>query len=83
LKMSGTGEAWANAKQERPEKTRGARRPAPLADILRRRVFPISSTFRWDMVEFRTMALGGQESFSSENENENDITLDGILSKLK
>jgi len=33
------------------------------------------------MVEFRTMALGGQESFSSENEH--DITLDGILSKLK
>ena len=64
--MSGTGEAWANAKQEHFEKIRAARRPAPLADILRRRLFAIFSTFRWDMVGFRTMALGGQESFFRE-----------------
>src|SRR5215467_14413183 len=57
--MSGTREAWANAKQEQPEKMRTERREAPLADTLPRRVFANFSKFRWDMAWFRTTALGG------------------------
>jgi hypothetical protein len=57
LKMSGTREAWANAKHQQPEKMRAARREAPLVDILPRQVFASLSKL-WDMTEYRTKTFG-------------------------